>query len=662
MSKLAAALAWAARGFPVFPLVENGKEPAFDGSWYDLSTTDEATIRAYWTDPVLRTERNYNIGVDCTGRVVIDIDVKDGKDGFGQYNATQGGYDTLIVRTPSGGYHLYFEGPDSSNAPLASAIDVRSHHGYVVAPGSYTVYEPGKSAEGWYELVRDVEPAWIPYTLERRLAPPDEQRSNLADVSLEDTPARIEAGIRFLQSAPVAIEGQGGDNRTFQTAARMIRELAVSPAATYQLMAEHWNPRCQPPWDLDELAAKVENAANYGTAEIGRVDPEFVYKQLGYVEPPPSVFEQQVIDWGNALDAEEFTPRPWLIDRMLMISHVTLILAAGSVGKSSLGLILAAHVAQGLDFAGFKCHAACKVLVYNGEDDVMEQSKRLYAICMLYGFHWDTVRRRVILMSEDDVDLRLVRDKRNPTIDQAMYDQLRDKLADPEVGLFIGDPLVDLHDIDENDSAHMNLVMKVLKRLSREANVATLVMHHTNKAGTEKQENRIGNMDIARGSSGIVYKARVAFTMLNASDSDAADYGMQDGERNLWVRMDDAKMNLTLASGKPVWFRREGVKIPGGDNVGVLRQVELSKSHMHMTVRVAEKIIAHLSTIGSGSIPLGQLVAFLQAAEPYFANQTTTAVRGRIEQMFVATVDIRGHRLRLERGADGQDKPLLVLT
>ena len=40
----------------------------------------------------------------CSDMVVIDIDVKLGKNGLAEYEALGGDYDTLVVRTPSGGY------------------------------------------------------------------------------------------------------------------------------------------------------------------------------------------------------------------------------------------------------------------------------------------------------------------------------------------------------------------------------------------------------------------------------------------------------------------------------------------------------------------------------------------------------------------------------
>ena len=655
MGKLDAALQWAARGFPVFPLVANGKEPAFAGTpWYQTATTDPDTIRAIWTDPVLRTERDYNIGVDCTNYVVVDVDVKKGKDGHNQYMQLGGSYDTLVVRTPTGGFHCYFEGPDSSCAPIAPDVDIRSHHGYVVAPGSTIDGVP-------YEVVTDMAPQWIPYSVERLLREPY-ARKDTANVSALDSEASVEAGRRFLESAPVAIEGQRGDETTFITAARLVREFALSVETAYVLMRDHWNERCMPPWQLDELLGKVENAANYGTADFGRLDPSVIY--AGVVVPEiPTVFEQRALDFGNAMDPMSIPPRPWMIDRMLMLHELTLLLAPGSAGKSSLSLAIAAHLAVGKDFGPYTTHTKCKSIIYNGEDSVVEQSRRLYAVCDAYGLDYNEVKRAVLLLSADEIDMRLVGAAgRTPIVNEAMVNQLIDIASDPNVGLVVYDPLVDIHEVDEGDNPQMNMVMKTMKRIAREANVASLILHHTAKAGSARQEDRVGNMDIARGASGIVYKVRIAFTLLNASQQDAEDYGMQDGDRHRWVRLDDAKMNIALASSDAMWFRKDGIRIPSGDVVGVLKQTKLEKNTNHLRLRIAELLISVLSANGSASMPMIQAVSSVKTNEPLWANKTDADIRRRLEGMFTTTIELRGQRLQIKREEGAKGNVLLVLS
>lgn len=656
MSKLQAALAWARRGFPVFPLEANTKDPAFADDWTVLATTDETRIRAMWTDPVLGLERDYNIGTLCTDRVVVDVDVKDGKDGYNEYAQLSGNnWNTLTVRTPTGGYHLYFEGPDSGNASISPAVDVRSHNGYVVAPGS-TIN--GAS----YYVERDMEPAWVPLSVEQRLAPYI-ARKEVNTVSVgEDTPAAIQAGINYLNTTPPAIEGQRGDETTFIVAARLVRELGLTPDTALALMWEHYNPRCVPPWSLDELTQKVHNAHEYGTAGEGRLAPEVLFGGLSLV-PPPSPFAVSDLGWGNALDPEATPKRPWMVDRMLMVGMVTAILAAGSAGKSTVALIVAAHLAMGRNIGPYTTYVKCKSIVYNGEDDRAEQSRRLQAICLAYQFDYNEVRKMVLLVTDRDMDMKVVTmNGRDPVENHVTTQALIEKLSDPEVGLFVGDPLVDLHSVEEGDNTQMNVVMRVLRRVAEQANVAFLVMHHTTKAGTDKQENRIGNMDISRGASAIVFKARAAFTLMNASTQDCEDYGIQEHERGAWVRLDDAKMNFSLAADKAVWFHREGVKIMSGDVVGVLRHQELTKSVLHLKLRIAGILIDNMVATGTATMQLLQAVALIKLSEPIYANKTDSEVRSRLEGMFSSPTEVRGTTLKIERPEDKNGKVLLVMS
>lgn len=136
------ALARASEGFRVFPLEPGGKVPTIKG-WQDAATTDPARIEAWWWDPVMEVPLGYNVGV-ATGRglVVVDVDMKNGKDGEKSLRLLEMLFCDLPatheVRTPTGGRHLYFRSanPVRSRIGFMTGIDIKGEGGFVVAEGS----------------------------------------------------------------------------------------------------------------------------------------------------------------------------------------------------------------------------------------------------------------------------------------------------------------------------------------------------------------------------------------------------------------------------------------------------------------------------------------------------------------------------------------------
>jgi hypothetical protein len=205
----------------------------------------------------------------------------------------------------------------------------------------------------------------------------------------------------------------------------------------------------------------------------------------------------------------------------------------------------------------------------------------------------------------------------------------------------------------------MDYVMETLTDVAHQAGLAVLALHHTTK-GSTRQEDRIGNADIGRGSTAIINASRIAFTLLNASQQDAEDYGLQDEERNMWVRLDDAKMNLALANTTATWFRKEGIKIPSNDLVGVLTHSVLEKSRNHIRVRIAQLLMDTMIINNQGFLSMPQALAIVKAGEPLWANKTDAEVKRNLEQLFTNPANVHGKILHCKRGED--DKVVITLS
>ena len=177
---------------------------------------------------------------------------------------------------------------------------------------------------------------------------------------------------------------------TYAVAARLI-EIGLSADRARELMAEHWNERCSPPWAGDELATICSNAASYAQARQGSGGPSALAAEFSsavVIDAIPAATSAGKFD---ALFAQRtMTPvadipaRAWIAHRLLMRDEATVLAGPGGVGKSGFSLALAAHGAVGRDFAGYAIPRPFKTIVYNLEDSRHEMEARLYATCATY--------------------------------------------------------------------------------------------------------------------------------------------------------------------------------------------------------------------------------------------------------------------------------------
>jgi hypothetical protein len=135
--KLNAALAYAAAGWPVHPCKPDSKEPDTAHGFKD-ATTDEERIRAWWRAV---PERNPAIATGAPGPDVLDVDVKPDGNGWAAFNQLKRAGllngARALVRTRSGGLHVYFAGTGQPCGRLVGQyLDFKSCGGYVLAPPS----------------------------------------------------------------------------------------------------------------------------------------------------------------------------------------------------------------------------------------------------------------------------------------------------------------------------------------------------------------------------------------------------------------------------------------------------------------------------------------------------------------------------------------------
>ncbi|GAB6899612.1 bifunctional DNA primase/polymerase [Kineosporia succinea] len=282
-----AALAYAARGWHVFPLRPGDKRPAFPEHsetrctatdprcrragrhvpWQERATTDPGRIEAAWS----RVPFGIGIATGPSDLVVIDLDrpktgpdgaltrppaewtepgIIDGADVFDLLCARSGQpvpLDTYTVSTGSGGTHLYFAAPSGPDAPrlrstaghLGWLVDTRAHGGYVVAPPTIVASRPYRAHD------HDAPAAPLPGWLAEVLAPRPAPVAGPSPVRLHGGNARARAYLEAAVNGAVAsihAAGDGTRNRAVYAAAVQLGQLVAGGALSEQTVHDVLTP------------------------------------------------------------------------------------------------------------------------------------------------------------------------------------------------------------------------------------------------------------------------------------------------------------------------------------------------------------------------------------------------------------------------------------
>lgn len=610
-----AALAWAARGFRIFPILPGDKVPPKEMTWKEQATTDAGQIRAWFTfDP------NYNYGVATGGNLLV-VDVDANKNGYASLIDLDLP-ETLTVRTPGGGLHLYYTGPNVQNSVdrIAPGIDIRSAGGYVVGPGSRFADPGGKKGyTGPYVVEVDQPRAPAPEGFVLRCGEP-KHRDTRAAVSIDEPDDIVFALHYLLKDAPPAIEGRGGNNTTYAVAARLA-EIGVSAERAAELMLEHWNDRCLPPWSADEIATFCRNASNYAQARQGSGGVSALAAEFSssVVLPPAAPVSAKgkfdgIFAQRQMTPVDKIPPRAWIAHRLLMRNEATILAGPGGVGKSGFSLALAAHGAVGRSFAGYEIHRPFKTIVYNLEDSRHEMEARLYATCATYDMDPREIEKSVLLWPGRELRFRLM--NRDHTFAMADIQELARLTRQGGFDVITLDPLVSLHHEDENDNTAMGEVMEAVNGLARMAEAGVLGLHHTPKA-----VRQAGSSDAVRGAGNIVNAVRIASTIYAADEADATLYGFGEDYKGKYIRIDDAKQNAAALGGKPAWLEKWSYPLPNGDTVQALRPVELSATAAGEAKLIATVLAAHMDKYGTMHLHTHDAAKVLVEAETAFRER-----------------------------------------
>lgn len=484
MTTLVAALAYAARGWPVFPCKPGDKRPATKHGLKD-ATTDEARLRA-WFD----VEPAPNIGLvtgAASGLVVVDLDRKGQVDGLTafaalcrEHNAT---LRTCKAETPSGGLHLFFKLPGAdveirnSASKIAPGVDVRATGGYVVAAPSTT----SAGTYRWLVSPDEVAPAEVPYWL-FKLATAD--RAGCPQIEAPDDGGSIPTGQRNATLASLA----GAMRRRNATTEEIEAALLVANAR-----------RCSPPLPDVEVQRIASSVARYPAATSTTACP--VTGPTSTTAPASLVL--------RCVNDVEAKPISWLWPDRFARGELTTIAGIPGLGKTMLSANMGAIVSTGGRWpTGEQCDRG-SVVILSAEDSAEHTLRpRLEAAGadLTRCFVFDSVRE---LTDAGEVNRGF-----NLAADVDRLNVALEHIGD--VALVVLDPVnAFLGKVDSHKDAEVRSVLAPLAALAQRRDCCVVTIAHLTKNEASSAINRVG------GSIGFVAAARAVWCVARDRDDES---------------------------------------------------------------------------------------------------------------------------------------------
>ena len=494
------ALAWAEAGIPIFPaelVMRKGKlekKPCFKG-WQKDATTDAAQLRRWW-----RRRPDAMPGIPTgsrSGIAVLDLDKKNGKDGFQTLRELGHDPDALsehVISTPSGGAHLYFrhvEGLKQSADKIGPGVDVRAEGSLVIAPGAIN----GKGTYGRLtgplkRVLANLKP-W-PEAIQPPDREPHESTGEPTGLSFEEFAAALmaipnndtnpdadsrdwwvkmlaavhhetdgsEEGLELVQDWS-AQHGSYSDTHTEDVWRSFLRDDGATGASVLYEARRHG-------WGVDEARAAAlamlsdEDEAGFDPDALDEETRAAIEELVGPIKARP---KPQRLTFLSPSDCDKLPARDYVVKGLLAAGNVATIVGAPGAGKSLLAPYLGYMVARG-DTA-FDRRTRQGTVFYVAAEDPLGMRARVKA---LREEHGEADAFRLV----EGVS-NLLRDN-SPDLEALKREVKRQR---PSV-IFIDTVAIAFPGLEENDSKAMGRVIEVAKSLTKWG-AAVVLVHHPAK-------------------------------------------------------------------------------------------------------------------------------------------------------------------------------------
>lgn len=286
------------------------------------------------------------------------------------------------------------------------------------------------------------------------------------------------------------------------------------------------------------------------------------------------------------IDPAKIPPRQFLYGGHYIRKFLSMDIAPGGVGKSSLVITESVAMVAHRDLLNVLPSERLRVAYWNGEDPMEELQRRVQAVTMHYGLNPDDIVGRLFIDSGRLLPLIIAQQDRKggPMLNQAIIDAIIASIQANAIDVLIIDPFVASHRVSENDNPAMELVAKAWSHIADVTNCSINLVHHSRKLNGEEVTAESG-----RGASALHGAARSVRTLNQMTKEEAEKVSVKN--RRLYFRVDNGKPNLKPPAEKAEWHQMVGVDFPNGpmgttgDQIGVVTRWEMVNPMDALTAR-----------------------------------------------------------------------------
>ena len=267
--------------------------------------------------------------------------------------------------------------------------------------------------------------------------------------------------------------------------------------------------------------------------------------------------------------------REFLYGNHYIKDYLSMTVAPGGVGKSTLVLTEVLAMVTGKPLLGVEPSKKCNALYFNAEDPLDEVKRRVIAVCQYYEIKQEDISG-LMIGSGRETEMLLMAGE-DGLMNEKLVNNIAQTIADNDIDVLVIDPLASVINSPESVD-NFRLLAKTLSALADTSNVAIEIVHHTRKLN----HNQDATIEDSRGGSSLVAAIRSGRILRNMDKSKGTELGINNYIDFFSINM-SGKSNLSRPPDKTQWYQKIGIRLPNEDWVAIVQKYEVPNAFDDIT-------------------------------------------------------------------------------